>query len=88
MAPRRTLFNIKWKDIYPWINSVPDEEYKAYCKHCKKVFSVAGKGEGCVKEHADTAKHKEAERAVAISHSMQHFFNSKLRLCYTLHSII
>lgn len=53
---------------------MPEDNFRAYCKLCKKIFSVAGKGEGCVKEHCESAKHKEAERAAVSSHSLNRFF--------------
>lgn len=74
MAPRKTSFNPNWKTIYPWVNSIPDDVCKAYCKLCKKIFNIAGKGEGSIKEHADGAKHKEKERARSSTQSLQHFF--------------
>ena len=80
MAPRKTSFNQKWKQSYPWINSVPKENFKAYCKLCQKIFSVAAKGEGCVTEHAESTKHKEAERAAGRSNSLNRFFSRMYRL--------
>lgn len=64
MAPRQTSFNSKWLKIYSWINSVPDDSSKAYCKMCKSSFSIANKGEGNIKEHAERSKHKIAEKGV------------------------
>lgn len=77
MPARKTAFNPKWKEIYPWLNSVPDDNFKAYCKHCKQIFSVAGKGEGCIKEHAARSKHIDAVNAACTSHSMHRFFSSR-----------
>lgn len=74
MGPRKTTFNPKWKEIYPWILPAPKDNFAAYCKYCNKSFSIAGKGEGCVKEHAQTSKHKEAERAATSSKSLDRFF--------------
>lgn len=76
MAPRKTTFNIEWTKKYPWINSVPKDNFKAYCKLCKKIFQIAGKGEGCVKEHAEGENHKRNERAAASSHSLHQFLQS------------
>ena len=76
MAPRKTSFNLNWKRLYPWINTVPDEEYKAYCKWCNKIFCIAGKGENSVKEHAEGAKHKENDRAKASTPTVLRFFAS------------
>lgn len=84
MPARKSSFNPNWKVTYPWINPVPNDNFKAYCKHCQKIFSVAGKGEGCVKEHAESGKHKDAERAATGSHSMQRFF-SRTFLFYSSH---
>lgn len=76
MPSRNTAFNPKWKESYPWVNSVPKENYKAYCKLCKKKFSVAAKGESCLKEHANSNKHKESDRSAVRSHSLDRFFSS------------
>lgn len=64
MAPRQTNFNSKWLEVYSWINSVPDDRSKAYCKLCKNFFSISSKGEGNIKEHAEGTKHKSAEKGV------------------------
>lgn len=64
MAPRQTSFNEKWMTKYSWINSVPDDKSKAYCKLCKRIFSISIKGEGNVKEHAEGIKHKNAEKGI------------------------
>lgn len=73
MAPRRTSFNPKWKKDYSWIDSVSSDQFKAFCQFCNKPFSIAGKGEGCIKEHAATNKHIQAEKCVASSQSMIRF---------------
>lgn len=52
-------FNIKWKDLYPWINTVPKDEFNAYCKLCNTIFGIASKGEDSVKEHAENDIHKQ-----------------------------
>lgn len=74
MAPRNTAFNPKWKKSYSWINSVDGDEFKAYCKLCKKVFSIAHKGEASIKEHAEGAKHKQFEKSTSSAQSLHHFF--------------
>lgn len=75
MAPRKTSFNIKWKNIYPWIDSVSDDNFKAFCKLCKKTFSISSKGEGCIKEHSEGAKHKDAAKSTTSSQSLHRFFS-------------
>lgn len=74
MAPRATKFNKKWTELYSWLSSVDDDSSKAYCKLCKKTFSIASKGEGAVKEHADGTKHKDAEKSTKMAQSLQRFF--------------
>lgn len=74
MAPRKTTFNNEWLKKYPWLNSVPRDHSSAFCKLCKKIFSVSGKGEGSVKEHADGDTHRRNERAASTSHNLQRFF--------------
>lgn len=64
MAPRKTTFNSKWLKNYPWIQSVENDNSKAFCKLCKKVFSISTKGEASIKEHADGIKHKDAKRPI------------------------
>lgn len=55
---------------------MPDDIYKAYCKLCNKIFSVAGKGEGCVKDHAEGDNHKRLERDKNQTLSLHSFFAS------------
>lgn len=76
MAPRKTSFNFEWKKIYPWINRVPNDDFKAYCKLCNKIFCIGGKGEGSVKEHADGSKHKDKEKAKASTPTVFNYFAS------------
>lgn len=64
MAPRQSTFNSKWLKIHSWINAVPDDSSKAYCKLCKTIFSISTKGEGNVKQHAEGLKHKNAEKGL------------------------
>lgn len=53
---KKEKFNKDWKLSYAWINTVPKEPNKAYCKICHKIFSIA-KGEIAVTDHEK--KHSE-----------------------------
>lgn len=74
MAPRQTHFNPKWIEIYKWIKAVDDDRTKAFCKLCNKAFSIASKGEGSIKEHAEGVKHKEAQKSTTSTQSLHSFF--------------
>lgn len=58
MAPRNTSFNQKWLEKYPWIKTVANNDSLAFCKYCKKSFSISTRGENRVIEHANSSKHK------------------------------
>lgn len=60
MAPRLTKFNYKWKNIYAWIDSMPEDNHRAYCKLCKRDFSIGVRGENKVKEHQASRDHQTA----------------------------
>lgn len=74
MAPRITKYNPKWQKKFSWLNSVDGDDTKAYCKVCKKSFSIAHKGESSIKEHAEGAKHKETEKMQSSAQSLHSFF--------------
>lgn len=57
MASKKSSFDTSWKSTYSWINPVPNENSKAYCKLCKKIFCT-DKGEDSIKRHAEEAQHK------------------------------
>lgn len=62
MAKRPTRFNPDWKNEFSWVDSVPGDIYRAYCKLCKKSFSIAGQGYTKVKDHIKNLKHVESEK--------------------------
>lgn len=68
MSHKKTSFDSKWKTTYPWVNSVPKDNFSAYCKLCQKIFSLSGKGEDSLKEHAASVTHK--------SQSLSRYFSS------------
>lgn len=74
---RKTAFNPAWKNTYSWINAVPGDDHSAFCKVCKKIFSVAAKGQGNIKEHAETEIHKKNEQTSLSHHKLQHYFSRK-----------
>lgn len=76
MPDRKTKFNEKWKETYPWVDSVANDVHKVYCKLCKSSFSIATKGQGRLTEHIATDEHRKAERAAASSHTLDRFFHS------------
>lgn len=74
MAPRLKKFNYKWKIIYAWIDSMPEDIHRAYCKVCKRDFSIGGRGENKVKDHQASRDHQ-----IALENSkssMRRFFQS------------
>lgn len=68
------MYNNSWNKIYPWINSVPRDNFSAYCTLCKKSFSVSARGESAVKDHAKTELHQKNERSAEVSRKVTSFF--------------
>lgn len=52
-------FNQVWLQTYKWLSEVKDDESSANCKWCNSRFKIDSKGEGSVKKHAETDKHKQ-----------------------------
>lgn len=75
MANRKTSYNDNWNKTYSWISPVEKDKYSANCVLCKKSFSISGRGESAVKDHADTEIHKKNERAAVISKKVTSFFS-------------
>lgn len=73
MAPRKTAYNKKWKDKYPWISPVKDDSDRALCTLCNSKFKISSKGEGSVKEHADGDSHKKNEKKAKFTQPLDRF---------------
>lgn len=56
-------FNKDWLARYPWINAVTKQPYKAYCRTCRRIFSIA-QGEKVVTEHDKTHPQKDENASV------------------------
>lgn len=53
----KCVFSPKWVSSYPWVMKAEDK-YKAYCKSCKKTVDLGKMGEGALKSHEKSEKHK------------------------------
>lgn len=74
MGPRKTVFNSNWLKVYSWISSVDGNDSKAFCKICKKAFSISSRGVASIKEHSEGDKHKSAEKSTTLAQPLQRFF--------------
>lgn len=58
MSKRQTKYNPQWERDHFWIQKTKDDKFSAYCKICKKTFSVSGGGIALVKQHERTKVHE------------------------------
>ena len=49
--------NSLWKKDHSWLQKCKKDQFLAYCKICKKTFSVSGGGISLVKQHEKTKTH-------------------------------
>lgn len=40
MSKQLTKFSSKWKKKFAWVESVPNNIHKAYCKYCKEEIKI------------------------------------------------
>lgn len=52
---------------FPYVSKSSTSATSAYCKLCKRDFSVAAGGSNDIKRHAQCKKHKEAVKAKKIT---------------------
>ncbi|XP_023209542.1 uncharacterized protein LOC111612544 [Centruroides sculpturatus] len=68
MARKQTRFNLQWLDpaIHPefnsWLGTVKDDDTKAFCCICCKVFSLSNMGKRALVSHANSSSHVEIKR--------------------------
>lgn len=59
---RLTKFNADWLKKYSWVKK--HSEHEAFCTKCKLPFKIGIKGEGNLKDHANSKGHKRASAGV------------------------
>lgn len=62
MARRLTRFNPDWKIEFSWVDSVPGDVHRVYCKLCKKSFSIGVQGHNKLKDHVKSVQHVKSEK--------------------------
>ena len=57
MSKRQTKDNTLWEKDHSWLQKCKNNQFSAYCKICKKAFSVSGGGICFVKQREKTKTH-------------------------------
>ena len=57
MSKKQTKCNSLWEKDHSWLQKCKNDQFSAYCKICKKSFSVSGGGICLVKQHDNTKTH-------------------------------
>ncbi|XP_067143074.1 uncharacterized protein [Centruroides vittatus] len=97
MARKQTRFNLQWLDpaIHPefnsWLGTVKDDDTKAFCRICCKVFSLSNMGKCALISHANSSSHVEIKRSKSEQTSLVRFLtptnsnssNSQQNVCET-----
>lgn len=63
MAPKKkTNFSKSWEEKYGWVQEVADSKNDAWCKICKKMFSLSNMGEYALISHMQSKKHLDCQK--------------------------
>lgn len=73
MSKQLTKFSSKWKKKFAWVESVPNNIHKAYCKYCKEEVKIGILGETMLKDHQKTKKHITAKQNFNSASAMKAF---------------
>ncbi|CAL8282480.1 unnamed protein product [Gadus morhua 'NCC'] len=71
---RLPKYGREWEDAHAWLDSVNGDVYKASCKICRRVFSVAHGGLSDIRQHATGEQHCRHERSQKTQASVSQFF--------------
>lgn len=72
MAPKKkTNFSKSWEEKYGWVQEVADSKNDAWCKICKKMFSLSNMGEYALISHMQSKKHLDCQNTKNWSVSLQ-----------------
>ena len=69
-SKRKTKYNKLWESEFLWIQSCKGDEHLAFCKLCKKSFSISGSGIAQVRSHTNSKLHISREQE---SQGQSHF---------------
>lgn len=73
MAPKRKcVFNDELKEEFPFIRTTATQ-HDVKCNKCLAIFSIANSGRSAIKQHLQTAKHKEADKLTAKNKPLSSF---------------
>lgn len=75
MSKQLTKFSSKWKKKFAWVESVPNNIHKAYCKYCKEEIKIGIHGGNMLKDHQKTNKHKIAKQDFTSANAMHAFLS-------------
>jgi len=71
---RLQKYRREWEEANPWLDSVSGDVYKANCKVCRRVFSVAHGGLTDIRQHASGEQHSRNIRTQRTQAQVSQFF--------------
>lgn len=70
---RLTKYSSNWQNDHNWLCNVKSDEYKAYCKLCKKEFTISHGGLHDVVKHSKTSGHSKITSSRAARNITSYF---------------
>lgn len=78
MAPaKKSVFQKLWEDKYGWVQEDSTSKNHAWCKVCKKQFSLSNMGIQAIISHAASKKHVDLISSKK-NHGLVHFLHKTL----------
>ncbi|KAK1890743.1 Recombination protein RecR [Dissostichus eleginoides] len=71
---RQQKYRREWEEANQWLDRVPEDDYKANCKACRRTFSVSHGGLSDVKQHAAGDLHSRNIRTQRSQAPVSQFF--------------
>lgn len=70
---RLTKYSTNWENDYNWLCIAESNEYKAFCRLCKKEFSISHGGLNDVVKHSKTSTHSKIASSRAAKNITSYF---------------
>ena len=75
-----TKYQKSWESERPWLTSVPNDIYKAYCKVCHQEIKTKQNGKEKIKQHEKSVKHTKSVRESGEQTTLASNVNGNLKL--------